>query len=86
MKVRLDVIQEQLRTAAARLVPEDEAAYFAELMLEAHLKKAPRMIRSRMPSPIWRYGRRARTVRPRSSSVGPARTGWPRWASVILRG
>lgn len=43
MKVGLDVIQEQLCAAAAKLVSEDEAAYFADLMLEAHLKKAPRM-------------------------------------------
>jgi len=43
VKVSIDIIEQRLRTAAAKLVPEDEAAYFADLMLEAHLKKAPRM-------------------------------------------
>ncbi|MHB1345280.1 MAG: Ldh family oxidoreductase [Thermoleophilia bacterium] len=43
MKVRLDVLEERLRAAAGKFVPEDEAAYFAALMLEAHLNKAPRM-------------------------------------------
>lgn len=43
MKVLIDVVQEQLRAATAKFVSAEEAAYFAELMLEAHLKKAPRM-------------------------------------------
>lgn len=43
MKVQLDVLEERLRAAAGKFVSGDEAAYFAALMLEAHLNKAPRM-------------------------------------------
>jgi len=40
MKVKIEVIEEHLKTAAAKLVSEEEAAY---LILETHLRKAPRM-------------------------------------------
>ncbi len=43
MKVKIEVIEEHLKTAAAKLVSEEEAAYFADLILETHLRKAPRM-------------------------------------------
>jgi LDH2 family malate/lactate/ureidoglycolate dehydrogenase len=43
MKVKIDVIEKQLKAAAAKVVSEAEAAYFAELLLETHLRKAPRM-------------------------------------------
>ncbi len=43
MNVRIDVIEKQLRAAAAKVVSEAEAAYFADLLLETHLQKAPRM-------------------------------------------
>jgi LDH2 family malate/lactate/ureidoglycolate dehydrogenase len=43
MNVRIEVIEKQLQDAAAKLVSEEEAAYFADLVLETHLRKAPRM-------------------------------------------
>ena len=43
MTVRIETIEKQLRDAAAKVVSEQEAAYFAELVLETHLRKAPRM-------------------------------------------
>lgn len=43
MNVSIATVQMQLRTAAAKLVSENEAAYFADLVLESHLRKAPRM-------------------------------------------
>lgn len=43
MKMRIDAVQERLRSAAAAFVTADEADYFARLMVEAHLRKAPRM-------------------------------------------
>jgi L-2-hydroxycarboxylate dehydrogenase (NAD+) len=43
MKLRIETIEKQLRDAAAKVVSAKEAAYFADLVLEAHLRKAPRM-------------------------------------------
>lgn len=43
MKVSIDTVRVQLSEAAATWVSEDEAAYFADLVLESHLRKAPRM-------------------------------------------
>ena len=43
MKVRINVLQEQLKTAAQKFVPTDEADYFARLSIDTHLRKAPRM-------------------------------------------
>ena len=43
MIVNIETIERQLREAAAKVVSVQEAAYFADLVLEAHLRKAPRM-------------------------------------------
>jgi ureidoglycolate dehydrogenase (NAD+) len=43
MTVHIETIEKQLRDAAAKVVSAGEAAYFADLVLEAHLRKAPRM-------------------------------------------
>ncbi len=43
MKIRIEAAEERLRAAATRFVSEAEAAYFADLVLQAHLRKAPRM-------------------------------------------
>jgi LDH2 family malate/lactate/ureidoglycolate dehydrogenase len=41
--IEISKIGRRLRDAAAKVVPAQEAAYFADLVLEAHLRKAPRM-------------------------------------------
>jgi len=43
MKLRIETTEKQLQDAAAKVVSAKEAAYFADLVLEAHLRKAPRM-------------------------------------------
>jgi len=43
MTIKLETIEKQLRDSAAKVVSADEAAYFADLILETHLRKAPRM-------------------------------------------
>ena len=43
MTIKIETIEKQLRVAAAKVVPAEEAAYFADLVLESHLRKAPRM-------------------------------------------
>ncbi|MBA7487204.1 hypothetical protein ES707_22766 [subsurface metagenome] len=43
MNVPIEVIEKQLKAAAAKVGSEEEAAYFADLVLETHLRKAPRM-------------------------------------------
>jgi LDH2 family malate/lactate/ureidoglycolate dehydrogenase len=43
MTIKLETIEKQLRDAAAKVVSAQEAAYFADLVLETHLRKAPRM-------------------------------------------
>jgi LDH2 family malate/lactate/ureidoglycolate dehydrogenase len=43
MTMQIQSIEALLKQAAARLVTEQEAAYFAALILETHLRKAPRM-------------------------------------------
>jgi hypothetical protein len=43
MNLKIKTIEKQLKAAAAKLVTGDEAAYFADLVLETHLRKAPRM-------------------------------------------
>jgi LDH2 family malate/lactate/ureidoglycolate dehydrogenase len=41
--MRIETIENQLRNAAAKAVSKEEAAYFADLVMESHLRKAPRM-------------------------------------------
>jgi ureidoglycolate dehydrogenase (NAD+) len=43
MQVSLEEIKSLLTAAAAKFVTQPEAAYYAELTLETHLKKSPRM-------------------------------------------
>jgi uncharacterized oxidoreductase len=43
MQLNIETIEKQLRNAAAKVVAADEAAYFADLVMEAHLRKSPRM-------------------------------------------
>lgn len=43
MKAKIDEIEKQLTQGAERFVSAEEAAYFARLMVEAHLRKFPKM-------------------------------------------
>ena len=43
MKIRITELKQRLALAAQCFVPKSDADYFADLWLEAHLKKAPRM-------------------------------------------
>jgi hypothetical protein len=43
MTMKIETIEKQLRDAAAKVVSAEEAAYFADLVLVAHLRKAPRI-------------------------------------------
>lgn len=43
MTIKLETIEKQLKNAASKVVSAEEAAYFADLVLETHLRKAPRM-------------------------------------------
>jgi hypothetical protein len=43
MKIEIGSLKNDLRDAASNFVSLDEAAYFAECMMMAHLRKAPRM-------------------------------------------
>jgi LDH2 family malate/lactate/ureidoglycolate dehydrogenase len=43
MNLKITTIEKQLKDAGAKVVVGDEATYFADLVLETHLRKAPRM-------------------------------------------
>ena len=43
LRVKIEEVREQLESAAKKFVSDAEAAYFAELYLESHLRKYPRM-------------------------------------------
>ena len=44
MKAKIGEIKAQLTKAASKYIGEDEAGYFADLVVDTHLRKAPRMI------------------------------------------
>ena len=43
MRVGIEDIKNQIATAASKYVSEEEALYFTDLVVETHLRKAPRM-------------------------------------------